>query len=484
MSDPDGARRMWGGRFTEPLAPELLAFTASFSFDRRLVRWDVVASIAHARALQEAAVITPGDADLISRGLAGILRDVEGGALELGGPHEDIHSFLEAVLFERIGPAAGRLHAGRSRNDQVATAFRLWVKEHTAGLAAEAHALAAEIADRAGASLDIILPGFTHLQHAQPVRLAHHLLAYAWMLVRDLTRLRAAYDAADTLPLGSGAIAGSGFPLDRHRTASALGFARISENSIDAVGDRDFAVEAAFAAALLATHLSRWAGELVLWATDEFGFVRLRDRVATGSSIMPQKKNPDAAELVRAKAARVAGQVTTLLALLKGLPAGYNLDLQEDKSALFDAFDTARASLGAMRVFLQGVEFDGDRMRAAARRGYVTATEAADYLVRRGVPFREAHEAAGRVVRVAVDRDLPLWELPVEAYRAVHPAFDEDVLRAVALEAAVENKRVPGGTARAPLADQLAALREALRRHEAWHRGASASLRRAGELAG
>ena len=474
---------MWGGRFGEPLASELLAYTTSFPVDRRLLRWDVIGSIAHARALHDAAVIDPGDAEAIVRGLAGILRDVEAGSLELGGAHEDVHSFIEAALYARIGPAAGRLHTGRSRNDQVATAFRLWVKEHSADLAAEAAALATRIGDRAEDTLDVIVPGFTHLQHAQPVRLAHHLLAYAWMLVRDIGRLRAVVVAADALPLGSGAIAGSGFPLDRHRTASRLGFSRLSENSIDAVGDRDFAVESAFAAALLLTHLSRWAGELVLWATDEFGFISLKDRVATGSSLMPQKKNPDTAELVRAKAARAAGQVTTLLTLLKGLPSGYNLDLQEDKAAVFDAFDTARASLRAMGVFLDGVEFNAARMGDAARRGWLTATEAADYLVRRGVPFREAHDAAGRIVRIAAERDVPLWELPVESYRAVHPAFAEDVLHAVRLEASVESKRVPGGTARQPVADQIHALRNVLRAADVWHREVSETLRRAAALA-
>lgn len=467
---------MWGGRFSEPLAPELLAYTASFPVDRRLLRWDVIGSIAHARALQDAGIIGAGDADTIVLGLGGILRDVEAGALALAGAHEDVHSFLEAALHDRIGAPAGRLHAGRSRNDQVATAFRLWVKDESAGLVEGARALAARVGDRAETTLDIILPGFTHLQHAQPVRLAHHLLAYAWMLVRDIGRLRAAYDAADTLPLGSGAIAGSGFPLDRRRTASRLGFARLSENSIDAVGDRDFAVEAAFAAALLVTHLSRWAGDLVLWATDEFGFVTLKDRVATGSSLMPQKKNPDAAELIRGKAARATGHLVTLLALLKGLPTGYNLDLQEDKAAVFDAFDTARASLQAMGAFLEGVEFNAGRMHDAARRGWLTATEAADYLVRRGVPFREAHEAAGRVVRVAADRDVPLWELPVETYRDAHPAFEEDVLQAVRLEASVESKAIPGGTARGAVIDQLRALRDTLRAVDAWHSHASESL--------
>jgi argininosuccinate lyase len=475
---------MWGGRFEEPPAPDVLAFTASFPVDRRLLRWDVIASIAHARALQDAGVIGSGDADKIVRGLAAILRDVEAGTLELSGPHEDVHSFLEAALFERIGPAAGRLHTGRSRNDQVATAFRLWAKEHTLGLIEETRALATTIGGRAQGSLDIILPGFTHLQHAQPVRLAHHLLAYAWMLLRDISRLRAAYVAADALPLGSGAIAGSGFPVDRGRTASRLGFSRLTENSIDAVGDRDFAVEAVFAAALLATHLSRWAGELVLWATDEFGFVRLADRIAAGSSLMPQKKNPDAAELVRAKAARTAGQLTALLSVLKGLPSGYNLDLQEDKAAVFDVFESVGASLRVMRVFLEGVEFNAERMREAAGRGYATATEAADYLVRRGVPFREAHEAAGRVVRVAAERDVALGALPLEDFRSAHPAFAADVLESVGLEAAVESKRLPGGTARVAVIDQLRDLGEALSEAAAWQRRASVSLQTAADLLG
>jgi argininosuccinate lyase len=350
------------------------------------------------------------------------------------------------------------------------------MKEEIAVLVGETQTLAGRIADRAETVLDAILPGFTHLQHAQPVRLAHHLLAYGWMLVRDITRLRAAYDAADVLPLGAGAIAGSGFVLDRARTAARLGFARVSENSIDTVGDRDFAIEAAFAAALLVVHLSRWAGELVLWATDEFGFVRLSDRVATGSSLMPQKKNPDTAELVRGKAARVTGQVVTLLALLRGLPAGYHLDVQEDKAAVFDALDTAGAALRAMGAFVDGVTFDTDRMRDAADRGWVTATEAADYLVRRGVPFREAHEAAGRVVRIASGRGVPLWELPLDAYRGVHPAFDEDVLRAVGLEAAVEGKRIAGGTAREAVTDQLQALRARLHEVDAWRSVASERL--------
>ena len=474
---------MWGGRFAEPLAPALLAFTASFAVDRRLLRWDVIASIAHARALADAAVITTADAGLLAGGLAGILRDVETGALAVAGDHEDVHSFLEATLFERIGAPAGRLHTGRSRNDQVATAVRLWVKEHLLRLGGDVAGLAGDLADRAGQSLEAILPGFTHLQHAQPVRLAHHLLAYAWMLVRDLVRIRAACDAADLLPLGSAAIAGSGFPLDRRRTAERLGFARVTPNSIDAVGDRDFVVDAAYAASLVATHLSRWAGELVLWATDEFGFVRLADRVATGSSLMPQKKNPDAAELIRAKAARVSGSVGVLLSLLKGLPSGYNLDLQEDKSALFDAVDTATAAVRAMRTFLGGVEFDLERMREAASRGWLTATEAADYLVRRGVPFREAHDAAGRVVRAAAERGVPLWSLPLEAYRSAHPAFEADVLEAVTLEASVEGKQVEGGTARQAVVEQLAALRRALEQDAAWRGQVEALLQRAGRLA-
>jgi len=468
---------MWGGRFAEPLDPDLLAFTSSFDGDRRLLRWDVLASIAHATALGEAGVVARGDAEAIVAGLRRLLADLQAGTLAIQGDYEDVHSFLEGALYERIGVPAGRLHTARSRNDQVATAFRLFVKDQTAALVSEIRALIAALAERAAQSIDVILPGFTHLQHAQPVRLAHHLLSYVWMLGRDADRLIDAYRRVDVLPLGSGAIAGVAFPVDRKRVAEMLGFSRISENSIDATGDRDFAVETVSAAALVAIHLSRWAEEIVLWTTDEFGFVALADRVATGSSLMPQKKNPDPAELIRGRAPRVMGNLVALLGMLKGLPAGYHRDLQEDKPATFDALDTVRACTRAMRMLLDGVQFVPKKMEAAAGRGWTTATDVADYLVRKGVPFREAHEQAGRIVQRAAAKDVALWELSLNEYRAVSPKFDADVIQAVSVEAAVESKDSPGGTSRRAVQAQLTAVGERIRVVDEWLTASARALR-------
>lgn len=468
---------MWGGRFTEPLDPDLLVFTSSFDVDRRLVRWDALASIAHATALGEAGVLPRGDVEAIVAGLRGLLADLDAGTVAVEGGYEDVHTFLEGALYERIGAPAGRLHTARSRNDQVATAFRLFVKEQITALASEIRALMAALVERAAQSVEVILPGFTHLQHAQPVRLAHHLLAYVWMLGRDADRLMDAYRRADVLPLGSGAIAGVSFPVDRGRVAELLGFLRISENSVDATGDRDFAVETVSAAALVAIHLSRWGEEIVLWATDEFGFVTLADRVATGSSLMPQKKNPDPAELIRGRAPRVIGDLVALLGMLKGLPAGYHRDLQEDKPATFDALETVRACTRAMRVLLEGVQFRPEKMEAAARRGWITATEVADYLVRKGVPFREAHALAARIVQRAAAKDVALWELSFEEYRAVSPTFDADIAQVVTVEAAVESKDVPGGTSRRAVQAQLAAARDRIRALDEWLAGSARALR-------
>jgi len=468
---------MWGGRFAEPLDPDLLVFTSSFDVDRRLVRWDALASIAHATALGEAGVLPRGDVEAIVAGLRGLLADLDAGTVAVEGGYEDVHTFLEGALYERIGAPAGRLHTARSRNDQVATAFRLFVKEQITALASEIRALMAALVERAAQSVEVILPGFTHLQHAQPVRLAHHLLAYVWMLGRDADRLMDAYRRADVLPLGSGAIAGVSFPVDRGRVAELLGFLRVSENSVDATGDRDFAVETVSAAALVAIHLSRWGEEIVLWATDEFGFVTLADRVATGSSLMPQKKNPDPAELIRGRAPRVIGDLVALLGMLKGLPAGYHRDLQEDKPATFDALETVRACTRAMRVLLEGVQFRPEKMEAAARRGWITATEVADYLVRKGVPFREAHALAARIVQRAAAKDVALWELSLEEYRAVSPTFDADIAQVVTVEAAVESKDVPGGTSRRAVQAQLAAARDRIRALDEWLAGSARALR-------
>lgn len=459
---------MWGGRFDDALDPDLLAFTSSLADDRRLLRSDILASIAHAQMLGDARIIPPDDARAIAGGLRGILADVDAGRLQPAGPFEDVHSFIEAALYDRIGAPAGRLHTARSRNDQVATAFRLCLKGLIAGLVACTRDLMALAAERAAATLDVVMPGFTHFQHAQPVRLAHHLLAYLWMLDRDADRLIASHRRADVLPLGSGALAGVSFPVDRAKVAARLGFSQVSANSIDATGDRDFAADTVFAAALVMVHLSRWADEIVIWATQEFGFVRLSDAVATGSSLMPQKKNPDPAELIRGKTGRVIGDLTALLVTMKGLPAGYHRDFQEDKPAVFDALDTAAASLRAMHRLLAGTEFVPERMAQAAREGVLTATDLADYLVRKGVPFREAHELAGRVAQVALARGVPLWELPVEAFHSVSPSFDEDVVRAVTIEASVESKRATGGTARSAVEAQLAAARDRIGALGAW----------------
>ncbi len=482
MSGGEAPHKMWGGRFHEALDPDLLEFTSSFGTDRRLLRWDIIASVAHVQMLGATGIIPASDTTVIADGLRDMLADAEAGRLPVSGPYEDIHSFVEAILYRRVGPAAGRLHTARSRNDQVATAFRLFIREQLVGLMARLTDLMEATVGRAAATLDIILPGFTHLQHAQPVRLAHHLLAYVWMLDRDAERVMDSYRRADVLPLGSGAVAGVSFPIDRQRVADALGFARLSENSIDATGDRDFAVDAVAAAALVMVHLSRWSDELVLWASDEFAFVTLADTVATGSSLMPQKKNPDPAELIRGRTGRVVGAVTALLTMLKGLPAGYHRDLQEDKEITFETLDLTEASLRAMHKFLTGVEFSAARMEQAARRGLLTATEIADYLARKGMPFREAHEAAGRVVQEALARGCPLWELPLDVYTRITPLCERDILDAVQPLAAVEAKRVPGGTAKIAVEAQLEHARARVEVLRAWAGDTARRLQRAAAL--
>jgi argininosuccinate lyase len=481
-SDKAPGHRMWGGRFTEPPDPRILEFTSSFAVDRRLFRWDLIGSIAHAQMLGETAIIPPEDADTIVGGLRTLAADVDARRLTLEGPYEDIHSFIESQLYERIGPAAGRLHTARSRNDQVITAFRLYVKDAAAALGEAITELMEETLARAAATVDDLLPGFTHLQHAQPIRLAHHLLAYCWMFARDVERLRDCYRRADVLPLGSGAVAGVSFPVDRHQVAVLLGFAVISENSLDATSDRDFAVDLVSAAALVMSHLSRWSAEVGLWASDEFGFITLADSVAHGSSIMPQKKNPDAAELIRGRAGRIAAAVPALLGILKGLPLGYSSDLQEDKAITFDAVDTALSSVRAMTVLLRGVQFAPERMRAAARRGLTTATEVADYLVRKGVPFRDAHDVAGRVVQLALSRGCELDELSLESFREVTPLFEADILAVVGVDAAVEAKQAPGGTAKASVLAQLEEARHRLAALRAWCRSAGDAARRLSSL--
>ena len=464
----DGPGMMWGGRFASPLDPTIRSFTGSLAFDRRLVREDLTASLAHAVALLESGVVSPDDGAAILEGLWEMLEEVEAGALAVEGEDEDVHSWIERTLRERIGDPAGRLHTGRSRNDQTSVALRLYTRRAIAGIVDSSLAFVKTLIDRAEPHLETWLPGYTHLQRGQPISLAHHLSAHAWSLLADCARLRGVHRNAGVSPLGAGALAGGPFPIDPRRTAGLLGLDRVFPNSVLAVTDRDYVAETVFACALLLLHLSRWAGELVLWSGSEFGFVSLGDAVAQGSSLMPQKKNPEAAELLRGKSARAIGNVAAILTLLKGLPFAYNSDLQEDKAPLFDSLDTTEDSLACAEVLARGIEYRPDRMREALRGGMVTATALADHLVRRGTAFRTAHEQAGRAVREAEARDLELWELPLEALRRCCPGVGEEVRQAIRPEAAVRAHASPGGPAPERVGEQLEAARAELRSHREW----------------
>mgnify|MGYP000330214550 CR=1 FL=1 len=483
--DEDGGHRMWGGRFEGRLDPRLARFTSSLPVDIRLLTYDLRTSLAHARMLARQGIVPPQAGARVVEGLREMLLEAEAGTFPVDAQVEDVHTLTEGELFRRVGDAAGWLHTARSRNDQVVTAFRLWAKEaavSTVGAVVRAQEALLRLVERDG---HLLLPAYTHLQRAQPVLLGHHLLAYVWMLARDGRRLRRAYEAADVLPLGSGAAAGVSFPVDREAVARMLGFSHISENSLDATGDRDFAVELVDALALLMTHLSRWAEEAVLWSTEEFGFLLLTDAVATGSSIMPQKRNPDAAELIRGRWGRVAGNQMALLGVLKGLPLGYQRDLQEDKVLAFEAADVALETLEALAVLLAEARFRPERMRAALAAGFITATEVSDFLVRRGIPFRQAHKLAGQVVRHAEARGKTLADLAPEEWAALLPDLDAPALAqlrsAVTPEAAVEAKDVPGGTA--PGQVRAAAVRAAAEvgRLREWAAAADAAEQRVRE---
>lgn len=465
-ADEAGAR-MWGGRFRGAVDPKVAAFTTSLPFDRRLYRADILGSIAHATMLSRCGIIEPAEATELVRGLRELIQEIDAGIVDIEGA-EDIHSFVEARLRTRLGDVAGRLHTARSRNDQVATDLRVYLKGEIVTLVGRTAALQQVLLMLAEAHPSVIIPGYTHMQRAQPVLLAHHLLAYVWMLQRDTERLREVFARTDVLPLGAAALAGTSYPIDRRLVASLLGFSRVAENSLDATADRDFAVEFIAAASLLMSHLSRLAAEIVLWATSEFGFVELSDTISTGSSIMPQKKNPDAAELVRGKAARVLGDLTAILAVLRGLPLAYNSDLQEDKEAVFDAVDTAQGSLQVMGIVLNGVRFDTGRISAHLRGGLMGATELADYLARRGMPFRDAHELVGRVVLYAQERGRELWELSPEEYRRISPMLGDDVRELTTPAGAVASKRSEGGTAPERVAEQTQAARGAVARTLSW----------------
>lgn len=441
---------MWGGRFSKPLDERALRYTTSLPVDRRLFEWDVIGSIAHARMLGKVGIIPEADATALVSGLSQLLQKPP----PLDGPYEDIHSLVEAELSRRIGQPAGTLHTARSRNDQVATDARLFARAALIEGVAGVVELQSALLDVAANHVETILPGYTHLQRAQPVVLAHHLLAYWEMLQRDAGRLQAAYSRADVLPLGAGALAGSSHPLDREYVAALLGFSGITRNSLDAVSDRDFLLEHLFALSAIAAHLSRLAEELVLWSTAEFGFVALDESFTTGSSLMPQKRNPDVAELLRGKTGRVYGALVGLLVTLKGLPLSYNRDLQEDKAPYFEAVDLVHDGLALTTAMLLGATWRTDRMTVAADDPLIAATDLADHLVQRGVPFRQAHEIVGRIVRAAETAGRALGSFSLNELRAFSPLFEAS---AVGLQPAdlVRARNLVGGPAPEQVRAQL-----------------------------
>jgi len=462
MSDAIPPAKLWAGRFTEPTDALVERFTESVSFDHRLARHDIRGSIAHATMLAEVGVLSPEDRDAIVRGLEGVLADIEAGVFEWRTSLEDVHMNVESALTDRIGEAGKRLHTGRSRNDQVATAVRLFLREALDGIDGSVRALQDVILSIADREAETVLPGFTHLQPAQPVTFGHHMLAWFEMLERDAGRLAECRARINRMPLGAAALAGTPYPIDRAMTARLLGFDGLCENSLDAVSDRDFAIEFASDCALVMMHLSRMSEELVLWVSAPFAFVELGDAYCTGSSIMPQKKNPDVPELVRGKSARVIGHLNALLVLMKGQPLAYNRDNQEDKEPLFDTIDTVTDCLRVFAGMLGTLECRRERMREMARLGYMTATDLADYLVRRAVPFRDAHEAVGRAVRSAVDTGRDLSEMTLDELRSFSPVIENDVFDVLTLEGSVAARDHPGGTAPARVRAAVARARERL----------------------
>jgi argininosuccinate lyase len=441
------AGKPWAGRFTERADPTAERFTASLAFDRRLAWHDIEGSLAWARALCRAGLLTEGERDAIMAGLQAVRAELDDGTFPFRPELEDIHMNVERRLVEVAGPVGGKLHTGRSRNDQIALDERLYLRDVILELDAGLRRTQQALVDRAAETIDVPMPGYTHLQRAQPVVLAHHLLAYVFMLARDRDRLAACRARADVLPLGAGALAGTGFPIDREALARDLGFSAVSPNSLDAVSDRDYVLEFLAAAAITGMHLSRLAADLTLWATAEFGFVEIADAFATGSSIMPQKKNPDVAELIRGKSGRLYGDLVAVLTTMKGLPLAYNSDMQEDKEPFFDAVDTLEAILTVLPPMLGSLTFRTARMREAAGQDFATATDLADYLVRKGLPFRQAHEVVGRAVRHAIDTGRTLEALGLDELRHFSPLIEADVHRALTVDASLRARAVTGGTA-------------------------------------
>ena len=436
---------MWKGRFSKPTADLVQRYGESVSYDWRLFRQDIAGSIAHARAQLKAGLLSQEEFNAIESGLKDILKDIEAGNFSWSRELEDVHMNIESELTRRIGAPGAKLHTARSRNDQVALDIRMALKKEIDAIAADIKDLLAVLCKKAEENKSVILPGYTHLQRAQPITFGHHLMAYAAMLCRDLDRLADVKKRMNVLPLGSGALAGTTYPIDRQMVAAQLGFDDVSANSLDGVSDRDFCIELAAALSLVMVHLSRFSEEIIMWCSWEFKFVELDDAFSTGSSIMPQKKNPDIAELVRGKSGRVFGDLTTLLTVMKGIALAYNKDMQEDKEAIFDAVDTVKMCLHAFTPMIDTMTVLKDNMRAAAAKGFINATDCADYLVGKGLPFRDAYKATGELVAQCIDRGLTLETLPLEDYRAVCDLFDQDVYHKINLDTCVATRISEGG---------------------------------------
>ena len=454
------ANKMWAGRFTKEIDERVNDFNSSVSFDARMYRFDIEGSIAHAGMLGDCGIIDKSESETIIEGLKGILADIDSGALEIDPEAEDIHMFVEAELTKRLGDTGKRLHTARSRNDQVALDVRMTARYEIGVIRKLTVSLIKTITDIAEQNLTTVMPGYTHLQRAQPITLAHHLMAYAMMLLRDVGRLDDCLKRTNIMPLGSGALASTTYPINRQQVCDALSFDEITQNSLDGVSDRDFCIELVSAISVLMMHLSRFSEEIILWCSWEFKFAELDDAYATGSSIMPQKKNPDVTELIRGKTGRVYGDLNTLLVMMKGLPLAYNKDMQEDKEALFDACDTVKLCLKTFEPMLATMRFIPENMRNAAARGFINATDCADYLVKKGLPFRDAYKITGTLVHTCIEKGLTLETLPIDEYKALCDTFEEDVYDAISLETCVMQRKAAGGPAPEAVKAQIAYVRE------------------------
>ncbi|SDO00588.1 argininosuccinate lyase [Acetanaerobacterium elongatum] len=458
--------KLWAGRFSKEVDAGVNDFNSSISFDQRMVRQDILGSMAHAAMLGSTGIIEKAEADKICDGLQKLLEDIGSGKLAIDGTAEDIHTFIEAELTKLIGDAGKRLHTARSRNDQVALDVRMYLKDEITEITALVEKLIKALLAQAIQHTETVMCGYTHLQRAQPITFAHHLMAYVQMLLRDLTRLQNAYKSTNVLPLGSGALAGTTYPLNRALVAERLGFDDISHNSLDGVSDRDFVVELASAISIIMMHLSRFSEEIILWCSWEFKYIELDDAFATGSSIMPQKKNPDIAELVRGKTGRVYGDLMTLLAMMKSLPLAYNKDMQEDKEAIFDACDTVKLCLKTFTPMIETMTVLKENMRAAAAKGFINATDCADYLTKKGMPFRDAYKAVGSLVAYCIQSGKTLETLTLEEYKAISGTFEADVYEAVSLETCVKGRAVPGGPAPEQVKAEIERAKEILKQFE------------------